>query len=1107
MTDDATLVQNLAADPAASTWLSANAGSGKTRVLTNRVARLLLNGVEPQNILCLTYTKAAASEMQNRLFQTLGAWAMLDDARLRVALSDLGESLPAGLSRARTLFASAIEAPGGLKIQTIHSLCASILRQFPLESGTSPQFAEMDDTAQDGLIAEILDGLAETHPAILAEASACMSAESLSVLAKDVIAGADGFDPPLERDAIAERCGVTPGLTEADILGRAFLDGDLPFLKSLVPILLTGSTRDVELAGRISSCGSRETVRTLLEVSEFLLTGAAAKVPFCAKIGTQPTKALRDGAFLPHLDRFNDLMQRIEEARVEWVPLNAARRMCALHDFARFFLPAYATAKEERGLLDFDDLIRRTQRLLTNPTLPWVLFRLDARLEHILVDEAQDTSPRQWAVIRALAEELTSGTRPDRPRTLFVVGDKKQSIYSFQGADAAGFDRMAEAFGRQLAGGLSLRQMRHSFRSSPAILKAVDATLCLDGVTGTGRDVGHQAFHADMPGRVDVWPLVPPPEKPEVHPWHDPSDRPLPDGAQVTLARSLARFIRRILETEVIADKTGSVRRVAAGDIMILVRSRGEIFDQIISACKSAGLPIAGADRLKIAAELAVRDLTALMSFLALPDDDLALAGALKSPLFGWTEGQLFDLAHGRSAASLWREILRRKLEFPETVTVLQSLRDGVDFLRPYELLERILTRHDGRRKLLGHIGLEAREGIDELLNQALAYERDSVPSLTGFLDHLSASDIVVKRQANGTDDLIRVMTVHGAKGLERPIVILPDTTAPPRPNGRDLLTADDGVSLPLLRRGFETDEVAAARERVRTAEDEERDRLLYVAMTRAEKWLIVCGVGQARAPSRNVDWHRLVREGVTAAGGVEVDTPEGPVLRLFHGEWPVPNGPAIMESVTEKANLPCFLLKAVPGLQSVGPLSPSNLGGAKVLGGGALEEAAAKRRGRQVHLLLEHLSGAQEPQDAAQRLLSVGPDAARPDEVAELFNEAMRNLTMHPALFTAGALAEVDITARLPGIDRQVAGTVDRLLVEERRVLAVDFKTNAVVPGRPEETPEGLLRQMGAYLHALEQVFPGRDVEVAILWTAAATLMPLPHGILRAALGRATIS
>ncbi len=1106
MTDEATLVQNLAADPTVSTWLSANAGSGKTRVLTNRVARLLLNGVEPQNILCLTYTKAAASEMQNRLFKTLGAWAMLDDASLRVALSDLGEALPRNLARARTLFASAIEAPGGLKIQTIHSLCASILRQFPLESGTSPQFVEMDDTAQEALISEILDDLARSHPAVLAEASACMNADSLSSLAKDVISSADGFNPCLTRDEISARCGVTPGTTEADIVARALQPGDLAFLKSLIPVLLTGSPNDVKLAGRISECGSRETVRTLLELSEFLLVQSGDKA-YRAKIGGQPTKALRDGAFQVHLDRFNDLMQRVEEARAGWLPLNAARRMSALHDFAGILLPSYTSAKEERALLDFDDLIRRTQRLLSDPTLPWVLFRLDARLEHILVDEAQDTSPRQWQVIRALAEELTSGARPDRPRTLFVVGDKKQSIYSFQGADAAGFDRMADTFGRQLAGGLSRRELRHSFRSSPAILNAVDATMALDDVTGTGSDAAHIAFHGDMPGRVDVWPLVPPPEKPEVHPWHDPADRPLPDGAQVTLARSLARFIGRILEDEAITDKSGRVRRVSAGDIMILVRSRGDMFEQIISACKAAGLPIAGADRLKIAAELAVKDLTALLSFLALPDDDLALAGALKSPLFGWSEGQLFDLAHGRIAPTLWRELLRRSTEFPETVTILRSLRDDIDFVRPYELLERILTRHDGRRKLLGRIGLEAREGIDELLNQALVYEREHVPSLTGFLHRLSTEDIVVKRQANGADDLIRVMTVHGAKGLERPIVILPDTTAPPRPNASDLLMADDGVPLPPLKRGHDTEEVAQARDRVRAAEDEERDRLLYVAMTRAEKWLIVCGVEQARAPSRNVDWHRLVREGVTSAGGIEVGTPEGTILRLTHGQWPAFKAPLSPQKVSDRAEIPHFLYQPAPFVEARQPLSPSDLGGAKVLGGGALDEDAAKRRGRQLHLLLEHLPGKLHAEAFARSLLSRGPDAARPEEVLELLDEAMRNLSMQPDVFSPDALVEVEISGRVPKFDHKVAGTIDRLLIGDKRVLAVDFKTNAIVPSRPEDTPEGILRQMGAYLLMLEQVYPHREVEVAVLWTATATLMPLPHGIVRAALGRATIS
>ncbi len=1106
MIDSATRAQNIAADPATSTWLSANAGSGKTRVLTNRVARLLLHGVQPQNILCLTYTKAAANEMQNRLFQTLGAWAMLNESDLRAALRELGEEPPENLAKARTLFASAIEAPGGLKVQTIHSLCSSILRLFPLEARISPQFRELDEHDQKQLISEVLDKIAEADATPIAQI-ARLTAEDLVTLASDVAKHAEEFTPPRTRDQICAAFGVPPNRSEADILAKAFKDDDLAFLKSLVPHFRSGKPSDVTLAGKIEALPNTLSADTLMDAAGFLLYGGGAKAPFAAKIGSLPTKDLRDSAeFQPLLPRLETIMTQVEAARGAWVNWSAANDTATLHDFANTFLPAYRQAKEDRGVLDFDDLIFKTRALLTDQTLPWVLYRLDSRIEHILVDEAQDTSLAQWDVIRALTEELTSGHAPDRPRTLFVVGDKKQSIYSFQGADAESFDRMARQFGHQLAGQLNHRELAYSFRSSVAILKSVDAVM---GETDLHGEAGHLAFHPDLPGRVDLWPLEPVAEKPQEPEWYAPVDRPTPNDPEILLSHRIAREIEHLLKNETIPEKNGTVRPVRAGDIMILVQGRNGIFRHLIQACKALNLPIAGADRLKIAAELAVRDIIALLSFLALPEDDLSLAAALKSPLFGFTEKQLYDLAQGRVGKTLWEEIRRRKEDYPETHAALWALRDKVDFARPFELIEMILTRFDGRRKLVGHIGVEAEDGIDELLTQALVYENGTVPTLTGFLARFHVEDIEIKRQANGSDDLIRVMTVHGAKGLERPIVILPETTKSPNQRAGAMIVDDEGLPVFSLSSKLAPDRVIAAKERKKAADLSERNRLLYVAMTRAEKWLIVCGTEKEKGPKGSLNWHETIDTALRRAGGQDIETSIGPVLRLEHGAW---GGgmtrKEVSETVTKPQVTPGYLSCSAPFIDTRTTVkSPSDLGGTKVLGGGAQNEEAAKRRGRQIHLLLEHLPGAHDPEDRARRLLSTGADRADPDELPELVNEALRNLSLHPDLFAADALAEVDVSAHLPQIGADISGTIDRLVIDQDRILAVDFKTNAIVPDLPEQTPEGILRQMGAYLAALEQIFPTTPIELAILWTSTCRLMGLPHGIVREALGRHTTS
>ena len=1106
MTDSATLAQIDAADPRQSTWLSANAGSGKTRVLTNRVARLLLQGTDPRNILCLTYTKAAAGEMQNRLFKTLGGWAMLEDSALHKALTELGEVPPADLSEARTLFARAIEAPGGLRIQTIHALCASILRQFPLEGGVSPQFRELDEADQIALIEDVLNDLAERERDALAAVSAFYSEDSLVSLGRSISGKADDFAIARSKADICHAFGVLPKDTPSSILATALQGDDPQFLKAFGKSLaISDKPSDHKLAAALASMPDAPSVGMQKRLEALLLTGEKAKAPFSAKIGSLPTKDMRSHPDIqPQMARFDDIMANVEAGRARRIAFEAAQKTAAVHEFAQTFLPAYTEAKLHRGVLDFDDLIRRTRDMLSGEALAWVLYRLDGRIDHILVDEAQDTSPAQWQIIKALTEAMADD--PERRRTLFVVGDKKQSIYSFQGADAEGFDSKEQEFDAQLLGKLRPRELLHSFRSSPAILSLVDHVS--EGLGGLGDRVLHHAFYPDKPGRVDLLPMIPTPTKIEEPAWYDPVDRPVDSAPAVRLGESIADIIAGLTEKETIKVENGKTRPVEAGDIMILVQRRSAVFDQIIQACKARNLPIAGSDRLRIDAELAVRDLLALLSFLDLPEDDLSLAAALRSPLFGWGEETLYDLAANRPPnTALWPELRRRRDEFPETFGVLDALRRQVDFKRPYELLEHILGPLHGRERLLARLGTEAEDGIDELLNQAITFERENVPSLTGFLAHAKSEDIEIKRDADANADLIRVMTVHGAKGLERPIVILPDTTGTGQGRHGGLLSGENGLPLFSTAKAESPEIVQEAKEQRQIAEADERNRLLYVAMTRAESWLIVAGVEPDRKSDAVLNWHETIEAAMNRAGATPGGLdPNG--LRLEHGVWPsgAPRGSEESE-VDHPMDIELFSCPAPPPDPAVAPVAPSNLGGAKVMGGGAFDEETALRRGRQLHLLLEHLPGQSDIEVTAKRLLSQGPDHAEPAEIPELLNQAMRNLSMHPRLFASSALAEVDVAAHLPSLDHPIAGKIDRLVIRPDKVLAVDFKTNAIVPETPEDTPEGLLRQMGAYLEALEQVYPDREIEVAILWTETCKLMVLPHGIVREALQNATIS
>ncbi|MFC7702599.1 double-strand break repair helicase AddA [Plastorhodobacter daqingensis] len=1106
-----------AADPAGSTWLSANAGSGKTRVLTDRVARLLLSGVEPQRILCLTYTKAAASEMQNRLFRRLGEWAMLDDGPLRAALAELGAGGPADdevLRKARRLFARAIETPGGLKIQTIHSFCASLLRRFPLEAGVTPQFQEMDDRAAALLRDEIVEHLAQTAPAALDGAARFFTGEDLSALTAEVAGRRTDFAETLDAAAARRLFGLPPDYDQGRLEAEVFLGSEAPLLRALVAALEAGSANDQKAAERLAPVLDAAPAAQLPELEGVFLNGAKAKDPFCAKIGTFPTKATRE-RFGPRIAALNDLMARVEQARPRRLALLAAEKALALHRFAAAFLPEYATRKARRGWLDFDDLILRAVALLTDASVAqWVLFRLDGGVDHILVDEAQDTSPAQWRVIELLAQEFTSGQGArSQNRTIFVVGDKKQSIYSFQGADLRAFDRMRDHFSERLRAvdvPLANLTLEYSFRSSQAVLRLVDLTLGIRAEGGLGGEVRHLAFKADMPGRVDLWPVVARADKPEDRDWFDPVDILPAEHHSARLARQIARELRQMIDSGTQIPTDTGPRPVTEGDVLILVQRRSDLFHEIIRACKAEGLAIAGADRLKLGGELAVRDLTALLSFLATSEDELSLAAALRSPLFGWSEGALYSLAQGRKGW-LWEALRQAADAHADTMTILTDLRDQADFLRPYDLLERVLTRHDGRRRLLARLGAEAEDGIDALLAQALAYERMAIPSLTGFLTWLATEEVEIKRQMDSAGNRIRVMTVHGAKGLEAPVVILPDTAdRRPRP-GSELLALEDGPMVWRLAADECPPEMAAARARQRADDQEENLRLLYVALTRAQSWLIVCAAGEVKEDGDC--WYQMVAEGMAAAGAETLpmrDPADGQFRRLAHGLWPDP-APAITRPVPAEVALPTWLNEAAPPAPEATPLlSPSDLGGAKALPGAeGLDEAAARRRGGQLHLLLEHLPAHPHAlwPDLARDLLSASEDGLDEADLPALLHEAgaVLNNPELSFLFAPGALAEVDLTAEIHG--RRILGTVDRLIITPERVLVVDYKSNATVPATPDEVPEGILRQMGAYAAALGQIYPGREVVTAILWTRAGTLMPLAAETVAAALARASLS
>ena len=784
--------------------------------------------------------------------------------------------------------------------------------------------------------------------------------------------------------------------------------------------------------------------------------------------------------------------------------------------FASPFVALYEEKKLQRAALDFDDLISKAKGLLEDPALAqWVLFRLDGGVDHVLVDEAQDTSPDQWDIVRLLTQEFSTGigANPDRERTVFVVGDKKQSIYSFQGADPEGFDQMRDYFDGELSKvkkTLQRQELLYSFRSSDAILRLVDQTFQGEMAEGLGDRIEHLAFKNDMPGRVDLWPAIEKSDKPEEREWDDPLDLKGRTNHKVILAEQVASEIKRMLEEETLPVKPNGAtqwqrRKITPGDFLILVQGRmSGIFDQIIAACKAAELDVAGADRLKLGGELAVKDISALLQFLSLQDDDLSLAAALRSPLFGWSEKQLYDLAQPRpKGQSLW-EALRTSGQHDNTLSVLHDLRNKADFLRPYDLINRILIRHHGRANLLARLGHEAEDGIDALQSQALGYEQSAVPSLTGFLTWLQTEDVTVKRQMDSAGDRIRVMTVHGAKGLEAPIVILPDTGKRDRKLRGELMKSDNKVFWK-PKANVIPEPLRDVQEDLLLAQDRERRRLLYVAMTRAENWLIVAAAGDTGED--DASWHSTISASMDHLDSVDDAVSFGPIKRFARHDWTAGEMISVQTAPISSVVRPSFgdILPDVPALPT--SRSPSDLGGAKVMPGETHTDSSdlALAWGRIVHVLLEVLPEADPAlwESTAAALVKNHSDAGLIEDHDDLISEAV-TLLKTPALswvFEKG-LSEVPISATLSTLNgERIYGIIDRLIVSDEDVIAIDYKSNRITPETPDDTPDGVVRQMAAYRDALREVYPNRNIRTLLLWTRTRKLTEVSDSALDDAL------
>ena len=1078
--------QRLAAHPQHSAWVAASAGSGKTKVLTDRVLNLLLEGCPPERILCLTFTKAAAAEMANRVRARLGEWAILPEEDLKKSIENLQDKAPSfeKVERARHLFGLILDTPGGLKIQTIHSFCQSLLKRFPLEAGLSPFFEVVGDTEQQQLIKNAAHKVME-NPHLQKDLDTLIlyfSESSLEDLNAFILQERAAFKnlSLSEIDTVLETKNVTKEALLHSLLNT------LPEseLKKGISFLKEGSSTDQERALALTHFFHLAPDERCQNYKSYLSL-------FLTQQGERRARLLTQKVALEN-PSLKEALEKEAERLENWIQKKNALEISTVSKaflaYSLSFLDVYEDFKKSQSLLDYDDLIFKTSALLKNPGCHWVLYKLDGGLDHILVDEAQDTNPAQWQVIRAIAEEFYANAATDpRNRTLFIVGDGKQSIYSFQGADPTVFSQMQQDlkfFAQNSGKTWEDIDLNVSFRSTPEVLATVDAVFSTSPLSAS--PLQHLPYRKEAPGHVEVWPLLKD-ENEEVHEsWQPPLVQNHPTSPKKRLAQLMTKTIQGWL-----SGMSPLSRAISPGDILILVRRRTDFVDTLIRTLKDHNIPVAGVDRLWLLEGIGVQDLLKIAEFLLLPEDDLTLATVLKGPLFGLSETDLFTLAYNRNKSSLW-QCLQNHEKFTDIVSTLADLLSRTDFLTPFALFSTILGPLDGRKKWLARLGAEVLDSLDEFLNLCLLYQEEKTPSLQGFLYWISQEVIELKRDLDQSNQ-IRIMTVHGSKGLQAPIVFLPDTTQPPLDvasfefYGRALIWLPPSLKdIPLTK---------TLKNKLRTQQQEEYRRLLYVALTRAEDALYICGW----ETSYQETWYELAKTGIQKIGE-EIEFDFSPHLDMQGKGWRLASLSKASVSSFKPQEKTSFLLpqwlKTLPLLET----APQRLRPSK-----AEEEEAFQssdmgsfgtKRGILIHKLLEILPHVEDPlrEQASLRFLE---KEDIPEEIAlEMTASVQKVFQAYPDLFIHPSQGEVPVTGMLG--DVLLSGQMDRLIITDGEIMIVDYKTHIHVPNKLEDIPQSYYKQMAIYQMALAQIYPEHSIICGILWTHLPRLDLLPSSLLK---------
>lgn len=1106
----ATKQQMSAANPDMSVWVEASAGTGKTKVLSDRVLRLLLDKVNPQKILCLTYTKAAAVEMNERIAKRLSLWAVEDEESLCNELKKLLGSYPSEelLNFSRTLFATLLDTPGGMKIQTIHSFCQDILKRFPLEAGISPYFEVLDDRSAKEILQEIKADLLKLtddsqdknlcdaikyltqnvseykFPEIMNLITANRS--KIANLLKQYNGDIAGIS-----NVLGQKLGIEPSMSQHSIKQDFFDKTNKSAVKAAVDLFAKGGAEDQK----------RSKAFALVLGNDFNVNDYDTyKAIFLTAEGTIRSR-LATKNIINQAPNILDFMTTEAERLLFYENLLTALKVfhstiSALY-VAKHIIDSYDVYKEIYAMLDYEDLISITKNLLNNSAVAdWVLFKLDGGIDHILIDEAQDTSPDQWAIIRSLTQEFSSGIGQhdeELNRTVFVVGDRKQSIYSFQGADPKEFDKMYHYFSSRIQN-FSKVHLDVSFRSTSAIMDCVNTlfeTECAkQGVVPQGEHINHRPYRLGDGGKVEIWPLIKSNDEKDKsdYNWILPIVREQKISLSNVLAKQIAQNIKKMVESkDILVSKN---RPVQYGDFMFLVQQRNSFVEEFVRACKDIGVKVAGVDKLKLLEQIAVQDLISLGKFLLLTSDDLSLAEVLKSPIFGLDDRDLFKLCYKRDG-TLFNQILKNP-DYSDLAEVLKSLLNMSGFLRPFELFNHILATMGARKSFISRLGIEVDDVLDEFLNLTIVFEQNHTPTLEAFIAWIVQDEVVIKKEMEqGENDTVKIMTVHGSKGLQSPIVILADSAKTKNITKKSEFLWDEGLMYFPTSSACYDKVCNNIKDKDISASFEEYHRLLYVALTRAEDRLYIAGFTKDADAEKN-SWYRLLKDNITS----NVTLPEGDERIVY--TIPQENICSVEAKpfISEKDDIDyTHLLKPAPIESPLAkPYAPSrddsdeqDIGASPLADNGRFY-----KRGTVIHKLLEYISSVdiESREKVSLQFLEQHLPEFSDNERNKIACEVLKLCKTYPEIFSEQSMPEVPIIGEVGGII--ISAKVDRLIINQNSVIIVDYKTNRPAAQSLEEVPDLYIKQLHCYKQLLQKIYPTKDIETYILWTNTCNMMKL---------------